>query len=452
MRLPDIDGMGPRLAQVVDAAQPRRRTMDRTILDSLLHKARTLADYAFNRGELPEDSRIYEEIDSTTKARDSGADPAIAPLMAEMQKVCKKANVTVDQVMHRETPLGRLNRWAVLATPYLIGFMTLLLTLYLAFQSSELHKADLALREYQDLESEHLQEKIYQAWKMYRYERVFNVKPPGLAQLDGYQQLVSDSKRLYEKRDAVQGLLLDASVIRYFPAAFVYHRANQRVADAVVAATSDPKPPVAAASGTTVQLGATEQIAGFTLDCSKEPETIAPSATDQSVLFGSMVELENYNRSIACFVQSSQIGSYYDYPMVTMIYAARNKVNLLVSWMLPGLYGLLGACVFLMRDLLRVNALNKAYGDARIVDLLSLLLRVSLGGLAGIIVGWFWVPTSSSPSSSTFSLSSISFGVAFLAGFSVDSLFALLDRLIKNFGQPGEEKTVKAAKKPDGGT
>jgi hypothetical protein len=428
--------------------------MDRTILDSLLHKARVLADYAFNTGQLPEDSRIYEEVDSMTRARESGENPAIAPLMAEMQKICKKANVTVDQVLHRETPLGRLSRWAVLATPYLIGFMTLLLTLYLAFQSSELHKADLALREYQDLEGEHLQEKIYQAWKMYRYERVFNVKPPGLAQLDGYQQLVSDSKRLYEKRDAVQGLLLDASVIRYFPAVFVYHRANQRVAaDAVVATASDPKQPVAAASGATVELGTTGQIAGFTLDCSKEPEVLAPpGATDQAGLFGSKVELENYTRSIACFVQSSQIGSYYDYPMVTMIYAARNKVNLLVSWMLPGLYGLLGACVFLMRDLLRVNALNKTYGDARIVDLLSLLLRVSLGGLAGIIVGWFWVPTSSTPNSSAFSLSSISFGVAFLAGFSVDSLFALLDRLIKNFGQPSEEKPAKAAKRPDGET
>jgi hypothetical protein len=46
--------------------------------------------------------------------------------------------------------------------------------------------------------------------------------------------------------------------------------------------------------------------------------------------------------------------------------------------------------VFLMRDLLLVNRPGKAQGDARIVDLLSLLLRVALGGLAGIIVGWFW--------------------------------------------------------------
>ena len=114
--------------------------------------------------------------------------------------------------------------------------------------------------------------------------------------------------------------------------------------------------------------------------------------------------------------------------------------------MLPGLYGLLGACVFLMRDLLLAN---KARGDTRIVDLLSLLLRVALGGLAGIIVGWFWVPTSPTPSSSAIDVSSISFGVAFLAGFSIDSLFAMLDRLIKSFRQSDGEKHAAASTKLD---
>lgn len=404
--------------------------MDRTIVDTLLHKARTLADYAVNTGQLPEDSRIFEEIDSITQAVGRGENPAIAPLVAEMQKVCKKARVTVEQLMRRETPLGRLSQQAALATPYLIGFMTLLLTLYLAFQSSELHKADLALREYQDLESERLQEKIYHAWKMYLYEHVLNVKGPPLAQLDGYQQLVDDSKRLYEKRSAVQELLIDSSVIRYFPKFFEYH---------------GPMQPAAVGSEAEVTAGQNLELIKPDLDCSKEPEE--PVASDKPALFGSRIELDNYRRSIACFVQSLLIGVDYDYPMVSMIYQTRNKVNLLVSWMLPGLYGLLGACVFLMRELLLVN---KARGDARIVDLLSLLLRVALGGLAGIIVGWFWVPTSPIPGSSAIEVSSISFGVAFLAGFSIDSLFALLDRLLKNFRPSDGEKPAEATKKLEG--
>jgi hypothetical protein len=393
--------------------------MDRTIVDSLLPKARMLADYAVDTGQLPEDSRIFEEIDSVTQAAERGENPAVAPLVAEMQKVCKKAKVTVEQLMHRETPLGRLSQRAALATPYLIGFMTLLLTLYLAFQSSELHMADMALREYQDLQSERLEEKIYHAWKMYRYERVLNAKAPALAQLDGYQQLVDDSKRLYQKREAVQALLRDSSVIRL----------------------AGPLQP--AAGGDEEQ-----ELTKASLDCSEEP--LPPLASDQPALFGSRTELDNYIRSIACFAKSLPIAGDYEFPMVSMIYATRNKVNLLVSWMLPGLYGLLGACVFLMRDLLLVNRLSKAHGDPRIVDLLSLLLRVALGGLAGIIVGWFWVPTSPTPSSSAIAVSSISFGVAFLAGFSIDSVFALLDRLIKNFRQSDGEKPAEAPKKLEG--
>ena len=393
--------------------------MDRTIIDSLLHKARMLADYAVNTGQLPEDSRLFEEIDSLTQAVERGENPAVAPLVAEMQKVCKKAKVTIEQLMYRETPLGRLSQRAAQATPYLIGLMTLLLTLYLAFQSSELHMADMALREYQDLQSERLEEKIYHAWKMYRYESVLNVKAPALAQLDGYQQLVDDSKRLYQKREAVQELLRHSSVIR--------------LAGPLQPATDGDE---------------TEELTQKDLDCSEEPAP--PVASDKPALVRSRTEIDNYIRSIACFARSLPIAGDYEYPMVSMIYATRNKVNLLVSWMLPGLYGLLGACVFLMRDLLLVNRPGKAQGDARIVDLLSLLLRVALGGLAGIIVGWFWVPTSPTPSSSAIAVSSISFGVAFLAGFSIDSLFALLDRLIKNFRQPDGEKPAEAPKKVEG--
>ncbi len=427
--------------------------MDRTSIDTVLHEAQTLASHAARTGQLPANSRLFEEIDTVAQALARGEHPALAPLVSEMQKVSRAARITTEQLMRRSTWPGRFSRRAALATPYLVGLMTLLLTLYLAFQSSELHKADLALREYQGLESERLPEKIYQAWKLYRYERVLNVKGPALAQLDGYQQLVDDSKRLYEKRAAVQNLLIDSSVIRYFPEVFKYEAATQPAATgSALVAISAPKQPGAATGAAEAAAGQNlGPLSAGSLECSREPdEPGTQTVSDKSALFGSKHELDNYRQSIACFVQSIQIQRDYDYPMVSMIYETRNKVNLLVSWMLPGLYGLLGACVFLMRDLLRVNGLSTPHGDARIVDLLSLLLRVALGGLAGIIIGWFWVPTSATPNSSAISVSSISFGVAFLAGFSIDSLFALLDRLIKNFRQPDEAKSAETAKKVGG--
>lgn len=423
--------------------------MDRSSVETALYEAQLLAGHVSRGGRLPANSRIFEEIDAVTQAQARGEHPPIAPLIAETQKLCRATHTTLELLLRRDTLAGRISRRAVIATPYLVGLMTLLLTLYLAFQSSELHKADLALREYRDLESERLQEKLYQAYKLFRYERVLNVQGPPLAQLDGYQQLVADAKRLSEKRYAVKQLLVDASVIRYLPE----WDAEPPPEPVNATASSPSRSSASAPQATTLPASAGQEQATLptlTLDCSKETEVPGPGSTNkQASAFGNRVELDDYRRGIDCFVQALQIDMDYDYPMAGVIYSTRNKVNLLVSWMLPGLYGLLGACVFLMRDLLRIKGLNGAGTDARIVDMLSLLLRVALGGLAGIIVGWFWVPSGSGQSTSAIDVSSLSFGVAFLAGFSIDSLFALLDRLIKNFGQSAEEKSAEGSNKVD---
>jgi len=99
-------------------------------------------------------------------------------------------------------------------------------------------------------------------------------------------------------------------------------------------------------------------------------------------------------------------------------------------WILPFLSGLLGATVFLLRDSL--NPLTSNFGLARVV------VRLALGGVAGIIIGWFWVPTG------TFGPqigkgSSIPMALAFLTGFSIDILFSALDRL---------KGTLSAAQEP----
>jgi hypothetical protein len=79
------------------------------------------------------------------------------------------------------------------------------------------------------------------------------------------------------------------------------------------------------------------------------------------------------------------------------------------------------------------------------------VLRVALGALAGIIIGWFSVPNTPAASSAAISISSIPFGMAFLAGFSIESLFSWLDRLNKTIGQRDEKvpADAAAAKEPE---
>jgi hypothetical protein len=428
--------------------------MDRTYVDGLLLKARATAEYAIQTGQYPKESRLLAEIDVYQRALDQGDSVPVEPLIKEMQRVCDEIGATPKQVMELATVVGRWRRKAALVTPYLIGFLTLMLTGYLAFQSSELHKADLALREHQEMVRENLQEKVYLAWKMYRYEDVLNIKPP-LAQLDSYQKLVDDVKRVYWKGKAVGDLLAEASLIRYVPKTFESHgpcglRALARVlngAPAPLASERDDCPQAA------------EKLDGAELTSDKpecSAELRSPVIGDRTgKLNGNgngngngKVDLAAYDRSFVCFLMSLGLGGDYSYPRDALIYSTRNKVNLLISWLLPGLYGLLGACVFLMRRMLSADAPGKNPARIGVVHMLSLLLRAALGGLAGIIIGWFWVPTSLTATSSSIAVSAVPFGIAFLAGFSIDSLFALLEGLVKSFSARGGSADAGPASHP----
>ena len=95
--------------------------------------------------------------------------------------------------------------------------------------------------------------------------------------------------------------------------------------------------------------------------------------------------------------------------------------NALGLWYLPALYGALGATLFYMRRIL----------DPTVPDppLARILHRLALGAFAGVIITWFWAPNRELAEGFT-SIGLTLFTVAFLIGFCVDVLFALLDRLV----------------------
>jgi len=70
-----------------------------------------------------------------TQARERGEEPWAAPLIVEMQKVCKMAKITVEQLMWRETALGRLSQRAVTLLLTLLPRIPELRTIYTETQS-----------------------------------------------------------------------------------------------------------------------------------------------------------------------------------------------------------------------------------------------------------------------------------------------------------------------------
>jgi hypothetical protein len=107
-------------------------------------------------------------------------------------------------------------------------------------------------------------------------------------------------------------------------------------------------------------------------------------------------------------------------------------IDVLQKWLLPLLYGALGAMVFVVRTL-SMQARDRLFRkEAQI----SLVLRVFLGTISGLAIGWFWNQDTASTATAggAMSLSTLSpFALAFIAGYGVELFFALLDKIIATF-------------------
>jgi hypothetical protein len=423
--------------------------MDTTDRQLLLRDAKTLAWYSARNGKLPQNCKIFEAIEKFN-ANSNPPTELIVQVQAEMESISKAiAPITLRHLLQRGTIVGYIRHVLSSITPFALGLLTLLLTLYLAFQSSQLNQADTAVREYQTWVDQQPREKLYSAWKMYRYERVLNLKGPPLAQLDAYHKLEDDARQLVDKGQAIQGMLVDAGSLLYVPR-FLEHMGPSSFQDLIRSVNGDElyipgtgkkddkfpdSLPFGPGSRTTNDAphpsvspydGATPSI-----DCKSDglPPDVNPISASGP---DAHKDIDAYTNSIDCFFALLHIsGDAVSHAPWTNIYQIKAKINLLVTWLLPGLYGLLGACVFLLRDLV-LSRNGKFSQDKRIVSVLLMVLRIALGGLAGIIIGWFWLPAPvGNENSVVIPISSIPFGLAFMAGFSIDTLFSLLDRVNK---------------------
>ncbi len=106
-------------------------------------------------------------------------------------------------------------------------------------------------------------------------------------------------------------------------------------------------------------------------------------------------------------------------------------IDVMQKWLLPLLYGALGAMVFVVRTL-SVQARDRLFRKEALV---SLILRVFLGMISGLAIGWFWTvkPQGATPGG-PMSVSTLSpFALAFVAGYGVELFFALLDKIVSTF-------------------
>lgn len=113
---------------------------------------------------------------------------------------------------------------------------------------------------------------------------------------------------------------------------------------------------------------------------------------------------------------------------------ATNLSMILNLYALPILYGLLGGFAFVLRSLTRETK-DKTYCKSQN---LKYLLRINLGALAGLTIGLF--RTDSMNEQTNNEITNLSpLALAFVAGYSIDFLFAAIDRVSGLLGKSPEK-------------
>ena len=122
--------------------------------------------------------------------------------------------------------------------------------------------------------------------------------------------------------------------------------------------------------------------------------------------------------------------------------AAQFVLAILQSYLLPLFYGILGAGTFVLRSLSK-EIEDETFSDDKGIQH---LLRVSLGALAGILVGWFSFLI---PSETTTFVGSISpLAIAFLVGYNIEVFFSLMDRALFSITERLQRPATVPQKEP----
>ncbi len=114
-----------------------------------------------------------------------------------------------------------------------------------------------------------------------------------------------------------------------------------------------------------------------------------------------------------------------------MLIQSKITLEFLQVYILPLLYGMLGAFAYVLRHI-SFSIRSRTYTHQTLSDY---LLRVTMGCISGFVIAWFIVsPASENGSQTANMMVSLSpFAIAFVAGYSIELLFSFMDKIISPF-------------------
>jgi hypothetical protein len=373
--------------------------MPRVETEELLKDARLVIDYAVRIGSLP-DEKLIEAVNSLELSSTDGITQDLGPLLAALNNGIRAiAPMTLLELRAGRNPFDAKNQRLTRNLQMFMCALTIGLTAVVASFTEYLHREETAIKALRQVQDMNPLDKLNALRRMVRFDKVLD--QDSAIHHDRYHRAVRELREVQSNLSATYDLV--SNVAENAPWAFARRLflkgAEYSTTSAAIAAAPVANPMVE-----------------YSDDCDQKRQNDASGGSTYAPWLSSvMVDLlEEY----CCAKKTNLLLSLPN--TAGPVFRIQTSMAALSGWVLPFLYGLLGALVFVMRDLL--NPRTPTAG------LFPVLLRVSLGGIAGIIIGWFCIP-SASKTADLVSITSIPFGLAFLTGFSIDVLFSLLDRL-----------------------
>jgi hypothetical protein len=374
-------------------------------IDRLIDDARKVVEYASRSGQLP-DAALPRAIDAAERDRDAGKPPECASLWTALDKAIRSiAPRTLIDLREGRHPFHSRGQRSARRIVAFLCFVSITLTGLIAWYTIALYEAESALAAIQQIETVRYPDKVREVRRLTEDKELF-VKHD--ARYAHYHQQLGELALARASHNAA------AALIEQTDSTGIYPFENFFAAIATLGAR--------ALGPSSAQAGTAMTSAPPAIDAISWTETPVPGeakarsagpAADLQADFDFLLGIGDDNPAV---LLRPATGPQYSFHL-------RLQKFIFGGWILPFLYGLLGASVYLMRSLLNDRTASFTF--------FPLILRVALGGIAGLAIGWFSVPGASTGAAG---ISSIPFGIAFLSGFSIDALFRVLERLTRTLG------------------
>ncbi|CAL8481761.1 hypothetical protein [Caballeronia sp. S22] len=354
-------------------------------VDSFLHDADLVIHYATSAGIL-DDEALITEFERVQAARKKGQDIPAKDLVIALNKQIKEISpfISLLDLRTKKSPFDEASLRKRQVIELALSIFSLILVVLVAGFAIDLNNANTHLKIFQEYQDSQPAEKLERLMIFSQAGVQENVKS---AEYQEYQKIKQQLDEMVDKaRGALSGSQ-EIAVHSWLPFSSLL-TGNFNV---------QASPPL--------------QLETFPVKAKLAPYITAAESDKQAA----------YDFALALNLEVSG----FSFAVVSQL---QNYIYVRSAWVLPGLAGLLGSSVYLMRFLI----FNQ---KSPIVEWYQILIRIVMGGVAGVIVGWFIVAPSAIQTNVA-AVTSVPFGLAFLTGFSIDILFSTLDRINKAVVSP----------------